>query len=1259
MKILVAFLLLPLSLLAQQTGSSLIFSQIGPSAQVFAQACQTPQLAYITDAAPGQNIYACTASANRQSPGTWTAIGGATVPNPSLNGAAYWNGAGLATTGTSGTGTYCVTSTNGGPIAFGSCSGAATTAWANILAGTNGAALAVGSGGSFTFSGTGIINANQLNGTALSSLATGILKNTAGTPSIAAASDFPILNQNSTGTSASITGVNPPANGGTGVPNTATLTLGTANQNWPALGTGIVKNTTATGAISDALAADVIGLFANCSGTLYLGADGSCHAPPSAALADPGATGIVKRTTLDTTVIAVAADFPILNQNTTGTAAVGVNGSSVPSPNFNAATPAAGSSNLNVTFHSSGSSISAELPYAFGLAVASGALAVNTAVIPSLVTLQAGAWNTLTSINGTTNYAACPSPVLTALTDQQQFFLRVDTANTSTQPTLNVCALGAFNVMTPNGLQPSAGRIQPGPHGYWIQWDNAGSMFRLVDYTPTTYVDAQSGASPTVPNTDRGAVFQTTNNTSQTNVTVPQVGAAGFGDHFSFIHCNTGSVPATDTPTTSTVNGNVVLSLLGAASGGNPECAIWWSDAGNWWSAVIPPTDSNGLLSGTAMPALSGAVANAGGSTVTTLQPGVVVNSNLASALKSGTAGTQIASAIAPFTANAVPKFNATGDVVASGVSIDASNNMAGASSETIGAGSLAGFTFWGAQSSLPTAFFAANPSGFLGWGVGTGAIVTSAAYLLPTTPPSGTGNGWAMTFPLTPTGNTYQATWFQIPAGLASVAYPTSVTAGHYLWSPLGGSIASNANLSDVGNQLAYAGSSGIAATNGPVQAGNPAAALSAIVGGGGFFFGETSATLSGFPVATVDGCYGNSTTHIPVCSWNNATAAVWPLLNPSSTFTANHVLSINASTNLIDDAGYLKTAVVLNNQANTYSTGLQDFSNTAVDVRLPNHSADPGACSTGQIEFNSTSAGFKGCTATNTWGSIGGGGLSGLTTGYLIKAASATTAANSLDDEGITTANVHTIGDTAGLAVPNGPVSAGSPPSCATPGTGGGPVCLTEGTAGTPSTGQDNLQAISAQHAVEVNNNNTGAMPVSRVAAVNVTPVTVSANVSTAQNLMAVSLNANLLNVAGRTFKVWLAGTYSNVVTSAPTVTLAVKLCTVSGCATGSSIVPLSVTSTATSATAVTNLAANLTGYITTQTAGATSAYESHGLLGIDLGTTNLTADSLFADTNTATVSAIDSTGALFLQTTVTFSAASASNSFTARQLIVEVLN
>lgn len=54
---------------------------------------------------------------------------------------------------------------------------------------------------------------------ALSSLSTGILKNTTGTGvlSIAAAGDFPTLNQNTTGTASNVTGVVDEANGGTGI----------------------------------------------------------------------------------------------------------------------------------------------------------------------------------------------------------------------------------------------------------------------------------------------------------------------------------------------------------------------------------------------------------------------------------------------------------------------------------------------------------------------------------------------------------------------------------------------------------------------------------------------------------------------------------------------------------------------------------------------------------------------------------------------------------------------------------------------------------------------------------------------------------------------------------------------------------------------------------------------------------------------------------------------------------------------------------
>ena len=66
----------------------------------------------------------------------------------------------------------------------------------------------------------------KINGTSLAGLGTGILKNTTGTgvPSIAVAVDFPILNQNTTGTAANVTGTVAVANGGTG--QVSTLTAG-------------------------------------------------------------------------------------------------------------------------------------------------------------------------------------------------------------------------------------------------------------------------------------------------------------------------------------------------------------------------------------------------------------------------------------------------------------------------------------------------------------------------------------------------------------------------------------------------------------------------------------------------------------------------------------------------------------------------------------------------------------------------------------------------------------------------------------------------------------------------------------------------------------------------------------------------------------------------------------------------------------------------------------------------------------------------
>ena len=85
-----------------------------------------------------------------------------------------------------------------------------------------------GAAGSFTGTFSGDVTGNQnatvvdkINGISLSSLISGVLKNTTltGIPSIAVASDFPVLNQNTTGSALNVSGIILPMNGGTGVAN--------------------------------------------------------------------------------------------------------------------------------------------------------------------------------------------------------------------------------------------------------------------------------------------------------------------------------------------------------------------------------------------------------------------------------------------------------------------------------------------------------------------------------------------------------------------------------------------------------------------------------------------------------------------------------------------------------------------------------------------------------------------------------------------------------------------------------------------------------------------------------------------------------------------------------------------------------------------------------------------------------------------------------------------------------------------------------
>ncbi len=108
----------------------------------------------------------------------------------------------------------------------------------------------------------------------------------------------------------SLTGLTTPltgAQGGTGVANTATLTLGTSNQNWATLGTGLVKNTTTTGALSIAVAGtDYLAPTGNGSGLTALNGSNIASGTVAAARLPLGTTSTPGALQPDGTTITVS-----------------------------------------------------------------------------------------------------------------------------------------------------------------------------------------------------------------------------------------------------------------------------------------------------------------------------------------------------------------------------------------------------------------------------------------------------------------------------------------------------------------------------------------------------------------------------------------------------------------------------------------------------------------------------------------------------------------------------------------------------------------------------------------------------------------------------------------------------------------------------------------------------------------------------------------------------------------------------------------
>ena len=207
---------------------------------------------------PGSQVNSIVASATQST----NATNVATTATNTTNATFYPSFVGSATSGNQGIDTATGLTFNP------STNTLTTTTFAGALTGN-----ASGTAASFTGNLTGDVTSTgmstivgKINGTSLAALATGILKNTTttGVPSIAIAGDFPTLNQNTTGTSASFTGNLTGDVTSTGMATTVGKINGTS---LATLATGILKNTTTTGVPSIAVAGDFPTLNQNTTGT--------------------------------------------------------------------------------------------------------------------------------------------------------------------------------------------------------------------------------------------------------------------------------------------------------------------------------------------------------------------------------------------------------------------------------------------------------------------------------------------------------------------------------------------------------------------------------------------------------------------------------------------------------------------------------------------------------------------------------------------------------------------------------------------------------------------------------------------------------------------------------------------------------------------------------------------------------------------------------------------------------------------------------
>ncbi|MGH9671446.1 MAG: hypothetical protein ACRD3A_15185 [Terriglobales bacterium] len=335
-------------------------------------------------------------------------------------------------------------------------------------------------------------------------------------------------------------------------------------------------------------------------------------------------------------------------------------------------------------------------------------------------------------------------------------------------------------------------------------------------------------------------------------------------------------------------------------------------------------------------------------------------------------------------------------------------------------------------------------------------------------------------------------------------------------------------------------------------------------------------------------------------------------PLSVTSTTPITNLTLSADSQLPTISSAGKvadsaLSSNVVLENQANTYSAGSkQTFQNSASTAGLNlASSTDPSSVAQGDVWVNASDLKFRGASATQT--------------------------AERLVNKGA--ANGYASLDGSSLA-----------PSAQLPNPG---ASAKGGVQSKDCSASGMIQKINTDSTVSCSTTLSSA-----------SVVTANSNTTADQNLMSLSLPAGALNTAGRFAIISGAGLYSTAAGQTPTLTFKVKLCTVSGCGSGTVLTLASWTTAATTASA-SNMPWKVNLWLGTVSTGATGTVEGHGQSTATLGTTAGAAAEVRNDTVTAASSAIDLTAALFLQFTVATSTGSPSNSISQRQGLASAVN